>query len=144
MRNRNIYLFFFGTLFFITFKSCQTEEQIAYARYFVAGRDLYIQHCQNCHSDKGEGLGDLIPPLTDTSYLLKNRNSIACFIKFGLNDSIVINGKTYSEQMPPEPNLTSMEIAQLVTYVTNSFGNKQGLYDVEQATSHLKACVGRK
>ena len=141
MRNKSIYLFLLGISFFIIFKSCQSEDQIAYARYFVTGKNLYAQHCQNCHSEEGKGLGDLIPPLTDITYLTKNRNNIACFIKYGMSDSIVINGKVYNEKMPAEPNLTNMEIAQLITYVTNSFGNEQGLYDVENATSDLKDCT---
>lgn len=142
MRNKGIYVFLLGVIVVIVLKSCQSEEQINYARYFVGGRDLYIQHCQNCHSAKGEGLGDLIPPLTDTAFLSKNRNRIACMIKYGMDDAIVINGKPYEEKMPAEPNLTNMEIAQIVTYITNSFGNKQGIYNVDSALNDINVCIG--
>ena len=140
MRNKSIYLFLIGLCLLVALKSCQSEEQITYARYYVTGRNLYIQHCQNCHSDEGKGLGKLIPPLTDTTFLSTNRNKIACIIKNGMSDTIEIHGKVYNEAMPGEPNLTNIEIAQLVTYVTNSFGNNQGLYDVEDAAKDLSVC----
>ena len=48
------------------FYSCQTAETVQQDAYYVNGRDLYIKHCQNCHGGKGEGLGALTPPLTDS------------------------------------------------------------------------------
>ena len=42
--------------------------------------------------------------------------------------------------MPANGNLSDIEIAALVTYITNSFGNKQGLYAADNATADLKNC----
>ncbi|WP_423148172.1 c-type cytochrome [Rubrolithibacter danxiaensis] len=140
MRNRLVYisLIFFSIL--TVFYSCQSEEQITYARYFVAGKNLYEQHCQNCHNSDGKGLGELYPPLTDTIYLKENKNQLACIIKNGFKEKIEINGKVYQEQMPAEPNLADIEIAELITYITNSFGNQQGLYETQSVQNDLKQC----
>jgi len=128
----------FSTLFVLD--SCQTKDELNYARYYTGGKVLYEQHCQNCHNANGEGLGKLIPPLTDTVFLKNNRQLLACIIKHGLKDSIRVNNAIYHEQMPANHQLADMDIAQIITYITNSFGNKQGLYDVSLAGSDLKNC----
>lgn len=119
--------------------SCQSEDQIEYMRYYTAGQDLYKTKCQNCHGAQGEGLAALIPPLTDSVYLRANNNKLACYVQNGLKLPILVKGKAFNGQMPPA-NLTPIEIAQVLTYVKNSFGNSMGLYDVAQANKHLGKC----
>jgi mono/diheme cytochrome c family protein len=116
--------------------SCQSAEQMLQATYYTNGRDIYIKHCQNCHGAKGEGLSKLAPPLTDTVFLKNNRQKLAGYIKNGLNDTLTIHGQTYQEKMPGI-NLANIDIAQLIVYVTNSFGNKQGMYTQEQVAADL-------
>ena len=119
--------------------SCQDANRIQYDMYYANGRDLYIQHCQNCHGAKGEGLAALAPPLTDTVYLKENKSKIACFIKNGLSDTITVQGVKYDGKMPAE-NFANIDIAQLTVYITNTFGNKQGNYTQEQVAADLAAC----
>lgn len=139
MRNKLIFLAL-GALCCVFFvQACQSEQELNYARYFTNGKQVYEQHCQNCHGNDGNGLAKLYPPLTDTLYLKDNKNKLASFIKYGMSDTIIINGITFSEKMPAENHLTNMDIAAVITYITNSFGNKQGLYDVNNAGADLKA-----
>ena len=88
----------------------------------------------------GNGLAALIPPLNDSTYLRNNRKKLACFIVYGLSDSIVINGKDYQNVMPAEKHLAAIDLAKVLTYITNSFGNKQGIYDVKEVEQNLKQC----
>lgn len=90
--------------------------------------------------DNGEGLEALIPPLTDSIYLKTNRNKLACFIVYGLKDTIVVNDKTYDGIMPAETHLAPIEIAKLLTYVTNAFGGNQGIYELREVEKALKVC----
>lgn len=120
--------------------SCQNAEQLKQDIYYTNGRDLYIKHCQNCHGAKGEGLAALSPPLTDTVFLKENKQKIACYIKNGLNTEIVVAGQKYQEKMPDFATLANIDIAQIVVYITNSFGNKQGHYTPEQIAADLKNC----
>jgi mono/diheme cytochrome c family protein len=119
--------------------SCQNEAELNFKRYYSTGQSVYQSYCQNCHGAKGEGLGALIPPLTDSSYLKSNVHQLPCFIKNGLTGSITLNGKVYSQAMPPA-GLTSIEVAEVLTYVGNSFGNKLGLVDGEIVDGDLKGC----
>ncbi|MGZ3751394.1 MAG: c-type cytochrome [Mucilaginibacter sp.] len=125
-----------GILFFI---SCQTEEGIEFKRYYSSGALVYQTHCQNCHGAKGEGLSALISPLTDSTYLKNNKTALACNIKFGMKGTITINGKTFDEKMPAT-DLSSMEIAQVLTYIGNSFGNKLNTINEQQAQADLAGC----
>lgn len=120
--------------------SCQNESEIELASYIGNGKDLYIKYCQTCHGENGEGLGQLAPPLTDTVYLKENKSQIACIIKNGMNKPIVINGKTYEGKMPAFAELENIDIAQVLVYVTNSFGNKQGMYKHQLVEEDLKKC----
>lgn len=119
--------------------SCLSDNEIEFKRYYSTGAVLYQSHCQNCHGDNGEGLSALIPPLTDSAYLKKNIHQLSCYVFNGLNEPVKINGKVYQDKMPPS-GLGPIELARVLTYVGNSFGNKLGLVRFEQVTEDLKAC----
>lgn len=119
---------------------CQNAGQVKQDMYHVNGRDIYIKHCQNCHGAKGEGLGTLAPALTDTVFLKNYKQKLACFIKNGVKETITVNGQDYEGTMPSFPELYDIDIAQLLVYITNSFGNNQGMYTSEQVVKDLKAC----
>lgn len=108
--------------------SCQNAGEIEQAKYMANGKDLYVANCQNCHGANGEGLGELAPPLTDTVFLKNNKVKLACIIKNGANEPMEINGKIYHEKMPAFNQLENIDIAQVMVYITNTFGNKQGMY----------------
>lgn len=140
MRNTFLLLIFSGFVVAIFLAACVNESNIKYQRYYADGSQLYKTHCANCHMDDGKGLAALIPPLTDTTYLIKNREKLVCFVVYGMKDSIVINGVDYQGVMPAEKHLAPIDLAKTLTYITNSFGNKQGIYDVTEVDKFLKSC----
>jgi mono/diheme cytochrome c family protein len=119
--------------------SCQNPQQIEFNRYYSAGAAVYQTHCQNCHGDKGQGLAALIPPLTDSVYLKTNKTELACYLQNGLKGKIVVGEQTFEGQMPAS-DLTPIEIAQVLTYVTNSFGNKGALINNDEVQKDLTNC----
>jgi mono/diheme cytochrome c family protein len=123
----------------VAIASCQSEQQIEYNRYYSAGSLVYQTHCQNCHGDGGQGLAALIPPLTDSRYLIGNLHQLPCYLQNGLNGPIIVNNKNYEGKMPPA-DLSPIEIAQVLTYITNSFGNNNGLTDADKVEKDLKVC----
>lgn len=137
---RWVFVFGIGLLLAVLAASCQSDEQIEFARYYSGGSVLYISHCQNCHGEKGEGLRDLIPPLTDSTYLSNNRPSLACYLKNGLKGKITVAGRNFEGEMPAANDLSPIEIAKVLTYVTNSFGNKAGLLNLQQVQKDLENC----
>jgi mono/diheme cytochrome c family protein len=129
----------FGLISILLIVACESESTIEFKRYYSSGAVVYQEHCQNCHGSKGEGLFGLIPPLTDPGYLKDNKSSLACYINTGLKNTIVINKKQFTDVMPPN-NLAPMEVAQVITYIQNSFGNKLGLITVDEAEADLEKC----
>ncbi len=140
MRNKLIYLIFLTFAFTSIIQSCQNETSINFKRYYVNGKGLYEKKCQNCHGSDGNGLGTLYPPLTDSSYLNLNRNKLACIIKNGQTGAVRINNIAYDGIMPGNQTMADIDIAQVIVYITNSFGNKQGFYDSEFAKNDLAKC----
>src|SRR3546814_760087 len=98
MRNRCLLLFAGLLSVYMVFHSCQNEQAIRTAQYTVNGKKVYTTHCQNCHGAKGEGLGALYPPLTDSTFLTTHRVQLACIVKYGKAD------------MPDNPRLSTIEI----------------------------------
>lgn len=119
--------------------SCQNDGQITYIRHYTNGQALYVANCQNCHGKNGEGLSALIPPLTDTAYTNRNKHLLACYLQNGVSGIISVNKKFYDNKMPPS-GLSPIEIAEVLTYTGNAFGNKQGLVDFKQVSDDLKKC----
>lgn len=128
-----------GLIVSIFLNACD-QDTINYQSYYSSGKAIYDTHCSNCHMSNGEGLEALIPPLTDSTYLKDNRDKLACFIVYGLKDTIIVNGKTYDGVMPAETHLAPIEIAKLLTYVTNAFGSNQGIYKLAEVEKNLKDC----
>ena len=134
-----VLIIFISSALLTMFYSCQTADRIQQDAYYVNGRDLYIKHCQNCHGAKGEGLGALTPPLTDSIYMKANKQQLACFIKKGLTTPVTVNGKVYEGKMPAF-NFADIDVAQLIVYITNDFGSKQGMYTNDNVAADLKNC----
>lgn len=88
------------------------------------GKDLYMRACITCHQKDGGGVTRLNPPLIKTSYVLGDKTRLINIIMKGMNQPIEIEGEEYSNPMPAQPHLTDQEIADVLTYVRNSFGNK--------------------
>ncbi len=104
--------------------SCVSEEKVKLEQYLITGAELYQTHCANCHGNKGEGLRDLYPPLKNADYL-QNQSDVICAIKNGLSGKIVVNGKEYDGVMPKNKDLYPLDIAQIVTFINEEFGEKK-------------------
>jgi len=127
------------SLLFLLIVSCQSDEQMEFNRYYSSGSLIYQNHCQNCHGTNGEGLQGLIPSLRDSVYLKSNKSTLACLVKYGLKKNIAILKRSYNSEMPPS-DLAPIQIANVLTYITNSFGNKMGTTTSAQVGIDLTKC----
>ena len=116
------------------------RTRIRMRQYMVQGKQLYQIHCANCHGEDGKGLGQLIPPLAKADYFLEDLNRAICLSRNGIKGSMVVNGVEYNQQMPDHKDLTPLEIAEIITYASNSWGNVAGLTEVKQAEAVLAKC----
>jgi mono/diheme cytochrome c family protein len=108
-----------GLTFSVTYFSNQNTEL---TKSMARGKEIYVETCIACHMGKGEGLKGTFPPLAKADYLLKNPDKAIASIKFGLKGKIVVNGVVYDGMMP-SPNLADDEIADVMNYILNSWGN---------------------
>jgi len=120
--------------------SCNNKLSVQTMQYATIGQKLYVQHCQNCHGAKGEGLGKLYPPLTDQKFLEENRDKLACIVKNGMAGEIMVNGEKFNQAMPGVPSLTNIDVAYVLTYITTYFGNSTTHFTQEEVIQMLKDC----
>lgn len=88
------------------------------------GSEIYADFCVTCHLEKGEGVLHTFPPLAAADYLMENREASIRGVKYGQQIEIVVNGVTYNSAMP-DPGLEDEEVADVMNYVMNSWGNTQ-------------------
>ena len=88
------------------------------------GNKIYTQHCQTCHQVDGVGAQNMIPPLIKTNYVLGDKVRLIKIVLNGMKGEITVNGELYEGEMPPQASLKDDEIAAVLTYIRNSFGNK--------------------
>ena len=88
------------------------------------GKAVYLQTCFVCHQPEGQGVLGQIPPLAKSDFLagMTKEDSIRGVL-LGRSGPIAVNGKTYNGTMVPLDYLTDDQIANVLTYVRNSFGN---------------------
>ncbi len=115
-------------------------DKLHYEQYMIQGQQLYKTYCSNCHQPDGTGLGRLIPPLSQSDYMLENPYRTFCIIKYGLNKEIVVNGEAYNQPMPANERLTNIEIAQITTYIYNSWGHERGYIPVKEVSQEINKC----
>jgi mono/diheme cytochrome c family protein len=123
----------------ILLTACQSTEELKSEQYFVEGYQLYTTHCSNCHQADGKGMANLYPPLAG-SPALANKSLISCVIKYGMKDSILVNGKVFNRPMPANPKLTEIEIAEIVSFVSMKWGKDSTYTKIETVQEALRNC----
>ena len=92
------------------------------------GKALYASTCLACHQADGKGIEKAFPPLVKSDYFASDPQKIIRVITHGLSGPITVNGKPYDGVMPKQ-TLSDNQVASIVTYVLNNFGNKGGEVD---------------
>lgn len=98
------------------------------------GRTLYAANCMICHGATGDGVRGTYPPLAKSDWLAANRTSAVRAVVSGLKAEITVNGTTYNGQMPPIV-LDDPQVADVLTYVLNSWGNPGGAITTADVTA---------
>lgn len=99
-----------------------------------AGKALYLANCAACHQPTGAGLPGAFPPLAKSDSMAKlTPSDIATNILQGRVGALVANGVTYNNIMPALSHLSDADVAQVVTYVLNSWDNPGGSLTAAEA-----------
>lgn len=89
-----------------------------------SGKVIYTTYCLPCHQADGRGVSKQNPPLANTDWVLGDKTRLIKVILNGLNEPVEINEEEYDNPMPPHNFLTDKQVADVLTYIRSSFGNK--------------------
>lgn len=93
---------------------------------FFAGKEVYGRTCVPCHQPNGGGVAGQFPPLAGSEWVLAAKpDRIARIVLHGLQGPINVKGADWNNAMVPWRDvLNDAEIAAVLTYVRNEWGNK--------------------
>ena len=101
------------------------------------GTLIYQDFCLQCHGSEGKGESGVFPPLAQSDYLMENITQSIQGIKYGMRGVMVVNGVVYEGMMAAQ-GLDDEEIADVMNYILNSWGNSTQ----EQITEEQVRSVG--
>jgi mono/diheme cytochrome c family protein len=107
------------------------------------GLAVYSRTCIACHQPTGKGLPPVFPSIAETPIVVGNPELPIKFILQGLIGPITVGGMTYNSVMPPVAGVSDGDIADVLTYVRQSFGNKGNPVSVDQVKAVRTATAGR-
>ncbi len=125
-------------LFAVTVVAAKTNDDAVHAAELASankatlseriskGKKQFETICAACHQANGQGLPGAFPPLAGSDYLAEDPMRAVHAILNGLTGPITVNGKNYNAVMPNLAYLTDSQVADVVTFVINSFGNSGG------------------
>jgi len=107
------------------------------------GAAVYARTCIACHQPTGKGLPPVFPSIAGTPIVVGNPELPIKFILQGLMGPITVDGVTFNSMMPPVAGVSDQDIADVLTYVRQSFGNKGTLVTPAQVKAVRDATAGR-
>jgi mono/diheme cytochrome c family protein len=116
---------------------------------FTAGHEVYFReaHCATCHQPDGKGIDPAFPPLADSEWVTGDPERLIKLTLHGMMGPFEMNGKKYDGLVPMTPfggMLDDAEVAAVLTYVRNSFGNKATAVKPDEVTAVRAATQGRQ
>lgn len=129
--------------FLVNYSSNHSEKSLnnRFQKTKYPGEKVFKKYCITCHQADGGGVPHLNPPLINTPYVLGEKDELIRIVLNGLKN-VTIDDETYSNPMPSfKKILKDQEIADVLTYVRNSFGNKASavtISEVKEVRSKLK------
>jgi mono/diheme cytochrome c family protein/glucose/arabinose dehydrogenase len=116
---------------------------------FELGADVYRReaHCITCHQADGQGLpAAQFPSLANSSWVTGNPQRLIRLVLHGLMGPIEVNGTKYPGQVPMTAfkGLSDEEVAGVLTYVRNSFGNKAAGVSPSEVAAEREATKGQQ
>ncbi len=118
------------------------EGTVSREQQIKAGSVLYRGTCSVCHQDNGAGIPAVFPPLAGSDYLMSDRQRAIGIVLNGLSGKISVNGIDYNSIMPPMSQLTDDEVANILSFTMNSWGNS-GAVTTPQEVAAVRAATER-
>ena len=115
---------------------------------FLEGQEVYFRdgHCATCHQPNGKGLDPAFPSIATSEWVNGDDERLIKLALYGLIGPLEVDGKKYNGQVPMTPFgglLGDDEMAAVLTFVRNSFGNKADPIQPEAVRAVRDANPGR-
>jgi len=124
----------FGLIMFALFYGVHADAQ-----NMQKGKKIYEAKCLACHQADGGGVPNMNAPLDAASNVVgKDIARLVRIIRYGYNERIALDGFYYSNAMTANPDLKDNELADLLTYVRNSWSNKASVVTIAQVQAAKK------
>ncbi len=104
-----------------------------FAQNMANGKKVYETRCLVCHQEDGGGVPNMNAPLDGSSNVVGNDISrMVKIIRNGYNERVALDGYYYSNAMTANPDLKDAAIADVLTYIRNSWSNKASVVTLAQ------------
>lgn len=92
------------------------------------GQRLFEKTCASCHQESGTGLAGIYPPLVGSEWVLQPKSdALISLVLQGIEGPVRVLGETYQGEMPAHKAvLDDGQVAEILTYIRSSWGNKAG------------------
>ncbi|MEX1241900.1 MAG: cytochrome c [Cyclobacteriaceae bacterium] len=140
LMNIRVFCFLFSVFCFPLLCGCGKNSSPKFTQYYVQGEKLYLKHCNNCHQADGTGLGRVYPPLNISDYMENNFADVICLMRHGKTDEVIVNGQQFNQPMQGVTTLSDLEIAEIATYIYNTWTHDRGIVEVKEAAEILGNC----
>lgn len=100
-----------------------SQPDVPTAAAMAAGKKVYEANCLTCHQKDGDGVPRLNATLVKSKVVMGDKKKLIRVVLLG-SEKAGVHNEEYSNPMPAQPQLSNEEIAHVLTYVRNSFGNK--------------------
>jgi mono/diheme cytochrome c family protein len=109
------------------------------AQNMQKGKKIYETRCLACHQADGGGVPNMNAPLDGASNVVGNDIArLVRIIRYGYNERVALDGFYYSNAMTASPDLKDNEMADLLTYIRNSWSNKASAITIAQVQAAKK------
>ncbi len=144
-----IIVFVLAELFFVSGEKEESEIQspatpVVIIDSIAEGKKHYTQYCMACHQTSGLGIEGAFPPLIKNEWVSGNPERTIRVILNGLMGKLTVAGTEYNSLMVPfADSLSDKQIAEILTYIRQDFGNSSGAVD-ESLVAAVRAEVGSR
>ena len=95
------------------------------------GKASYLANCASCHQPDGKGMAGVFPPLAKSDFLKKPYTEAIKVVIEGKSGPLVVNNQEFNNVMPAMSHLQNDDIANILNYIVNSWGNPGGTLKAE-------------
>jgi mono/diheme cytochrome c family protein len=105
------------------------------------GEVAYENYCASCHGNDGKGVGELVPPVYQSSLLKENPDQLACIIIYGMQGPVEVNGVIYNQPMLGlEGQISEMELTNLVNFLLQEWNDVEERQTINDNGKNLENC----